>query len=203
MPLGHRAEHDGGGAGVERARHGDLAFVVGLGEIGPRRRPALRRGVDRDAGRDELRSEIRAIGIDGTRLDAVDLRLRIGEQAAVLLERFHGRGIGKEQDVRLGLPGGELGRELGHHFGGSGTEYVDFDARVDLAEGGHGLRSVALGLRGVEDELAGGGLGVGGGSASQYAECKAGRSKDTTGVTEHLLGSASARVSEQTHYYPL
>ena len=151
----HRSEHDRRRSGIERARHRDLTLVFRLREIGPRRGTGLRRGVDGDARGDELGAEVRALGVIGSGIEPVDLRFAIRQQPSVFLERLHARGIGEQQDVGLGRAGGKLRGELPHDFGRPGTKDVDLDTRLRTLECGDGLGCIALGLRRIEDELAG------------------------------------------------
>jgi hypothetical protein len=141
-----RSEHDRRSARIERARHRQLVLVLGLGEIGERRRPVLRSGVVRDARRDQLRSEVRLVGVIRTGIEPGNVGLRIREQPSGFLQRFHRRGIREQQHVGFRSTAREFRRELAHDFRRARTKNLDFDAGIHFFECVHRLCGVTLGL---------------------------------------------------------
>jgi hypothetical protein len=79
----------------------------------------------------------------------------VRQKAVLLLQTLHGDAVGDEQHVGLGLPGLELGAELGKDLRGAVANEGDVDARVLRLEGIERLLGVGVGLTGIKDEVAG------------------------------------------------
>ena len=84
-----------------------------------------------------------------------DVRLLVRQQPALLLEAFHGDAVGDQQHVGLGLPGFELGAQLGQDLRRAVADEGHVDARVLRLEGVDGLLGVGVGLARIENEIAG------------------------------------------------
>jgi hypothetical protein len=157
--AGERRGVDQRGAGIERARHGDLALGLRLQEVGPGGRLEGRLGVVGDARGDELRREpvlLRVVGAGGIGRDVGTL---VRQQPALLLEALHGDAVGDEEKIGLGLARLELRAQLGEDAGRPVAHEGDVHLRVLGLEGVEGLLGVGVGLARVEDELAGDLLG--------------------------------------------
>jgi CheY-like chemotaxis protein len=132
----------------------DLAARLRAQEVCPARGGEGGADIHHHARGDQLGAEIAAARVMAVGRGAGDRNLGARPQAALGLEAFEGEAVSKQQHIRAGAAGSDLGAEARHDLRRAGADPLHVHLRVKASEGLDGPGGIGLKLAGVQDEIA-------------------------------------------------